>query len=66
MPGNEILIHLGEQGWLATYHGPHAAKIVNLFGTCTIATAWTPRAPLATVIQAIKILNPCVDVKPWN
>lgn len=65
MDGNEILIHLGETGWLATYHGPHARKIADLFGVCTIPTAWSPRAPRATVVAAIQVLNPLCIVKPW-
>lgn len=63
---NEILIHLGETGYLATYIGPHSKEIAELFDTCTIPTAFTARAPLATVIAEIAKLNPGVRVTDWN
>jgi hypothetical protein len=63
---NEILIHLGEQGWQATFTGPHAARIEKLFDSNTIPTAFTARAPLATVIAEVQSRNPGVVVRHWN
>lgn len=63
---NEILIHMGRDGWLATYAGPHAEPVADLFGTCTIPTAFTASAPLAVVIAALSNSNPGVSVRHWN
>lgn len=63
---NAIKIHLGPQGWLATYIGPHAKEISELFDTCTIPTAYTARAPLHQVIAEIQARNPGVSVFHWN
>jgi hypothetical protein len=63
---NEILIHLGETGYLATYTGPHAERIGKLFDTCTIPTAFTARAPIAAVIAEIASRNPGASVRCWN
>lgn len=60
---NAIQIHLGPQGWLATYTGPHAKEIGDLFDTCTIPTAYTAHAPLETVIAEIQARNPGVVVR---
>jgi hypothetical protein len=65
-PKNEILIHLGEQGWLATFQGPHAAEIDELFGDVTLPTPFTARAPLAAVIAEVQSKNPGVIVRHWN
>jgi hypothetical protein len=54
---NEIHIHLGQQGWMATYFGPHALKIVDLFDTATIPTAFTACAPLAMVANELERLT---------
>jgi hypothetical protein len=62
---NRILIHLGASGWLATYQGPHARQIIELFDTATIPTAYTSRAPLGTVLREIQNLNPGVRVTHW-
>lgn len=66
MSDNAIQIHLGPQGWLATYTGPHAAEIADLFDTCTIPTAFTSQAPLPMVIGEIQSRNPGVTVQRWN
>lgn len=63
---NEILIHLGQQGWLATYEGPHAARIAGLFDTNTIPTAFTASAPIAVVIAEIQSRNPAALVRHWS
>lgn len=63
---NKIMIHLGEQGWLATYSGPHAAEIGELFDTCTLPTAFTAHTELATVISEVARLNPGVQVAHWS
>lgn len=62
---NQIKIHLGESGWLATYSGPHAARIVELFGQDTIPTAYTSRCPIGTVVSEIRNRNPGVRVSHW-
>ena len=62
---NEILIHLGEHGWQATYVGPLGAEIADLFGQTTIYTAFTAKAPLETVIAEISRLNPEYTVRHW-
>jgi hypothetical protein len=66
MNQNSILIHLSSTGWLATYCGPHAREIIDLFDDCTIPTAYTSAAPLATVISEIQARNPGVVVRHWN
>lgn len=63
---NEIHVHLGSQGWLATHFGPHAVEIFDLFGTTTVPTAFTSRAPLASVIETLKVKNPGAVVKLHN
>ena len=63
---NQILIHLGEQGWLATFKGPHAAEIVELFESDTIPLPYTAAAPLAVVIAETSKRSPGVEVKHWN
>lgn len=62
---NRIRIHLGASGWLATYEGPHAATIIELFDTATIPTAFTREAPLPAVVKRLGELNPGVDVAHW-
>jgi hypothetical protein len=62
---NEILLHLGQQGWLATYRGPHTAEIIELFASDTIPTAFTAHAALADVIAEISARNPGVVVRHW-
>lgn len=63
---NEILIHLGEQGWLATFTGPHASEVAELFGDCTLPTPFTASAPLAAVIAEVSKKNPGTVVRHWN
>lgn len=63
---NEILVHLGEHGWLATFRGPLAAEIADLFGVETIPTAFTARAPLAAVIADLSARNPECRVRHWS
>jgi hypothetical protein len=62
---NRILIHLGESGWLATYQGAHTRNVIELFGTATIPTAYTSRAPIGLVIAELRNKNPGVDVLHW-
>ena len=66
MAQNEILIHLGEQGWLATFAGPQAPEIIDLFGTDTLPTPYTASTALATVIAEIQAKNPDAVVRHWN
>lgn len=63
---NAIQIHLGLQGWLATYTGPHAKEIGELFDTCTLPLPYTSQMPLGTVIAEIQARNPGVIVKHWS
>ena len=63
---NEILIHLGAQGWLATYAGPHSKRIADLFDTCTIPTAFTASAPLAVVIAEVQSRYPKALVRHYS
>jgi hypothetical protein len=58
MPQNIISLSIGRDSWLATYRGPHAAEIIELFGTDTIPTAFTPAAPLSTVRDFIRSKHP--------
>jgi hypothetical protein len=37
---NTITLTLTADGWMATFAGPHAATIQDLFGTTTIPTAF--------------------------
>lgn len=62
---NEILIHLGKDGWLATYTGPHAFEISELFDGPTIQTAYTAHASREFVIAEIQKRNPGVVVRNW-
>jgi hypothetical protein len=63
---NEILIHLGSSGWLATYVGPHAKEIGKLFGTCTIPTPFSANVGLNNVCREVAKLNPGVMVGHWR
>lgn len=62
---NEIKIHLGETGWLATYCGPHAARIIAAFDTATIPTIYTSACPLGVVIAEMRNRNPGARVAHW-
>lgn len=63
---NAIQIHLGPQGWLGTFTGPHAKKIGELFDTCTLPLPYTAQMPLGTVIAEVQQRNPGVAVFHWN
>ena len=60
---NEIVIHLGGSGYLATYSGPHAECIAELFDTCTLPLPYTASAPLDAVIADIAARHPGVHVR---
>jgi hypothetical protein len=62
---NRIRIHLGEAGWLATFDGPHSKEVISAFGTATIPTAYTSRAPIGLVIAELRVRNPGVSVSHW-
>jgi hypothetical protein len=62
---DRIRIHLGEQGWLATYSGPHAERALALFGKTTIETGWTSTAPIGQVVRETRLLNPGAHVAHW-
>jgi hypothetical protein len=60
---NEIIIERRIAGWVATYTGPHAAEIIDLFGTDTIPMAFGAAAELPQVRAAIRALNPGIAVR---
>lgn len=62
---NEILLHNGTHGWLATFVGPHSARLCSMFGTSTIPTAYDSRASIERVTKALQACNPGVTVKYW-
>ena len=54
--------HRGRHTWLATYSGPHAASILDLFGTDILPTAFGSDTSAAVVIDYIQSQNPNVTV----
>ena len=52
----------GRNVWCSLHTGPHAAEIVDLFGTATIPTAFFAAMPAAEVLAEIRRLNPGVEV----
>ncbi len=54
---DRITLHLTPGGWMATFSGPHADSVLDLFGTRTIATAY-PASTSIDVRAAIAELNP--------
>jgi hypothetical protein len=63
---SEMLLHLGEHGWKATFTEPKGKEIAALFDTSTILTAYTASCPLATVIAELQARNPDCHVRHWN
>ena len=59
---NAIYLQLTNQGWMATYAGPHADRIWQLFGTPTVPTAFTAEANVFEVVAQIEASNPGVMV----
>ena len=47
---------------MATYAGPHADRILLLFGTPTVPTAFTAEADVLEVVAQIEASNPGVMV----
>lgn len=62
MEANAITLHCESGAWWATYVGPDAAKVVRVFGTSTLSTAFTSDASPDDVIRSIRNLNPGVVV----
>jgi hypothetical protein len=62
---SEMLLHLGQHGWKATYTGPKAHELIEQLGDCTFLTAYTARCPLATVIAELQARNPDCNVRHW-
>ena len=60
---NKILVSLTRDGWVCRFVGPHAASIVELFGTDTIPSAYTARCSGSDVLAGIRALNPGVEVE---
>lgn len=55
---NKVLVHLGQQGWLATFVGPHAERIIRLFDTATLLLPLTASAPLEMVLASVRANQP--------
>ena len=53
-----IILHCINNTWLAQHTEEDRQKIVELFGTNTIPTAFTAQAPAAMVLAQIRQLNP--------
>lgn len=62
MSTNRITLSRDGRGWHATFTGPHAKEINDLFGTDTIPTAYTAAADAERVMAGIRSANPGVDV----
>lgn len=59
---NVIEIFLNSKtGWLARFVGDR--KVIELFGTDTLPTAFTAQAPVEMVEKAIQKLNPHHEVR---
>lgn len=63
---NTITVHLSETGWCATFGGPHAAEIVELFDTATLPLPFTAQAPLQMVLADIRARHPGVVVSHFG
>lgn len=48
--------------WIVTYEGSHAVRIIDLFGTSSIPTAFTHVAPAEVVLKEIAWMNPDVNI----
>lgn len=55
---SRIVLRRSQTGWTATFSGPCAREVVQHFGTDTLPTPYTPRAPAHVVRDALAILNP--------
>ncbi len=55
---NRIEIYKGADGWMAQFMGAQAVEIRRLFGTDTLPTAYTERAPADIVWGALAEQNP--------
>jgi hypothetical protein len=66
MEQNQIILISGKDCWLAKYVGPHAQKIIRLFGTDTLPTPFIPGLLLSEdtdrLRAAIEKMNPDVFV----
>jgi len=52
---NRITLYVNGHIWIALYTGPHAAKIMNLFGAVHLPTAYTSITPGRTVATRFRI-----------
>lgn len=59
---DSIALSLLDGVWHASYHGPHAAGVVELFGTNCIPTAYTRKTSLDVVVRELAKRNPNVEV----
>ena len=48
--------------WVAYFTGPHAAGIVESFGTPVIPTPFTIECPVDRVLEVLRAKNPGVEV----
>lgn len=60
---NTITINRTTSCWTATYSGPHAAMIADLFGSTTVPTAFTSAASASDVIAKLTKSNPGVEIR---
>jgi hypothetical protein len=51
---NRILVTRNARGYFAQFIGPHAARVVGLFGTDTLPCPFGPNADVAKVVAAIE------------
>lgn len=55
---NTIQVALEVNGWTAKFGGDHAQKIVSLFGSDTLPTAFGPSVPVLTVMLSLQERHP--------
>ena len=60
---NMIWVELGTDGWNARFLGHHSKEVVDLFGTDTIPTGFTRGASKGSVVAALQVLNPGIEVR---
>jgi len=62
-PDNAIVLVRRGRGWYADYQGPHSLRVMRVFGTCMIQTAFTAAAPAGRVLAEIARLHPGINVE---
>ncbi len=59
---NTITLRVDGAGWMAQWSGPHAKKVVRLFGQDTLPLPFTADAVPSVVCDTIRQLNPDVRI----